>query len=65
MTPIVNKIRDNLLRYFIGHVMKRRNSKILRVVLEFRNKFKKKVRKRKTKKEMDRQNIENDTKIAV
>jgi len=45
--------------------MKRRNSKILRVVLEFRNKFKKKVRKRKTKKEMDRQNIENDTKIAV
>jgi len=45
--------------------MKRRNSKILRVVLEFRNKFRKKVRKRKTKKEMDRQNIENDTKIAV
>jgi len=45
--------------------MRRSNSKILRVVIEYRNKCKNKVRKRKTEKEMDRQNIENDIKIAV
>lgn len=37
----------------------------MRVVIEYRNKCKNKVRKRKTEKEMDRQNIENDIKIAV